>query len=82
MLEVTEDCTGLRSTLVAGQLPVDKWHPSMADPTQADRPCSTGCGRPLTTPASGAILCASASPVQPEHDCPSLLAARSHDRAT
>jgi len=31
-----EDRSGLRSTLVASQLPVDKWHPSMADPTVAD----------------------------------------------
>jgi DNA replication protein DnaC len=36
LLEVIEDRTGLRSTLVASQLPVDKWHPSMADPTLAD----------------------------------------------
>ena len=31
-----EDRSGLRSTVVASQLPVDKWHPSMADPTLAD----------------------------------------------
>jgi DNA replication protein DnaC len=31
LLEVVEDRTGLRSTIVASQLPVDKWHPSMAD---------------------------------------------------
>jgi DNA replication protein DnaC len=36
LLEVVEDRTGLRSTLVASQLPVDKWHPSMAGPTLAD----------------------------------------------
>lgn len=36
LLEVIEDRSGLRSTLVASQLPVDKWHPSMADPTLAD----------------------------------------------
>ena len=36
LLEVIEGRTGMRSTLVAGQLPVDKWHPSMAAPTQAD----------------------------------------------
>ena len=35
-LEVVEDRSGLRSTVVASQLPVDKWHPSMADPTLAD----------------------------------------------
>lgn len=36
LLEVVEDRSGLRSTLVASQLPVDKWHPAMADPTLAD----------------------------------------------
>ena len=36
LLEVIEDRTGLRSTVVASQLPLDKWHPSMADPTLAD----------------------------------------------
>jgi DNA replication protein DnaC len=38
---VVEDRTGLRSTVVASQLPVDKWHPAMADPTLAvlDRLC-------------------------------------------
>ena len=30
------DRSGLRSTLVVSQLPVDKWHPAMADPTLAD----------------------------------------------
>jgi DNA replication protein DnaC len=36
LLEVIEDRAGLRSTLVASQLPVDKWHAAMADPTLAD----------------------------------------------
>lgn len=36
LLEVVEDRTGVRSTVVASQVPVDKWHPSMADPTLAD----------------------------------------------
>jgi len=36
LLEVIEDRAGLRSTLVTSQLPVDKWHPAMADPTLAD----------------------------------------------
>jgi DNA replication protein DnaC len=36
LLEVIEDRAGLRSTLVASQLPVEKWHPAMADPTLAD----------------------------------------------
>jgi DNA replication protein DnaC len=33
LLEVIEDRAGRRSTLVASQLPVDKWLPAMADPT-------------------------------------------------
>jgi len=36
LLEVIEDRSQLRSTLVAGQLPVDAWHGAMADPTLAD----------------------------------------------
>ena len=36
LLEVVEDRAGLRSTLVASQRPIDKWHPAMADPTLAD----------------------------------------------
>lgn len=36
LLEVVEDRSGLRSTVVVSQLPVDKWHPAMADPTLAD----------------------------------------------
>jgi DNA replication protein DnaC len=33
LLEVVEDRSGLRSTLVASQMPVEKWHAAMADPT-------------------------------------------------
>ena len=36
LLEVIEDRTQLRSTLVASQLPVDAWHGAMADPTLAE----------------------------------------------
>lgn len=36
LLEVIEDRTQLRSTLVASQLPVDAWHSAMADPTLAE----------------------------------------------
>lgn len=36
LLEVIEDRAGLRSTIVASQLPVDKWHATMSDPTLAD----------------------------------------------
>jgi DNA replication protein DnaC len=36
LLEVVEDRNGLRSTIAVSQLPVDKWHPAMADPTLAD----------------------------------------------
>jgi DNA replication protein DnaC len=36
LLELLEDRHGLRSTLVAAQLPVDKWHTQIGDPTLAD----------------------------------------------
>jgi DNA replication protein DnaC len=36
LLEVIEDRSQLRSTLVASQLPVDSWHAALADPTLAD----------------------------------------------
>jgi len=36
LLELLEDRHGLRSTLVADQLPVDKWHAQIGDPTLAD----------------------------------------------
>jgi DNA replication protein DnaC len=36
LLELLEDRHGLRSTLVAAQLPVDKWHDHIGDPTLAD----------------------------------------------
>jgi DNA replication protein DnaC len=36
LLELIEDRHGLRSTLVAAQLPVDKWHAQIGDPTLAD----------------------------------------------
>lgn len=36
LLEVIEDRAGRRSTLVASQLPVENWHPAMADPTLAE----------------------------------------------
>ncbi len=36
LLEVIEDRSQLRSTLVAGQLPMEAWHGAMADPTLAD----------------------------------------------
>jgi DNA replication protein DnaC len=36
LLEVVEDRSGLRSTIVASQLPLDKWHAAMADLTLAD----------------------------------------------
>jgi DNA replication protein DnaC len=36
LLEILEDRSGLRSTLVAGQLPVDRWHDLIGDPTLAD----------------------------------------------
>jgi DNA replication protein DnaC len=36
LLEVIEDRAGRRSTRVASQLPVENWHPAMADPTLAE----------------------------------------------
>ena len=36
LLELLEDRHGFRSTLVAAQLPVDKWHAQIGDPTLAD----------------------------------------------
>jgi DNA replication protein DnaC len=43
LLEVMEDRAGLRSTVLASQLPVDKWHPSMSDPTLADAVLDRAC---------------------------------------
>jgi DNA replication protein DnaC len=36
LMEILEDRHGLKSTLIASQLPVDKWHDIIADPTLAD----------------------------------------------
>ena len=36
LLEIIEDRHGLRSTIVATQLPLDKWHDIIGDPTLAD----------------------------------------------
>ena len=36
LLEILDDCYGIRSTLVTSQLPVDHWHESIGDPTLAD----------------------------------------------
>lgn len=36
LLEVIEDRAQRRSTLIVSQLPVDAWHPAMADPTLAE----------------------------------------------
>jgi DNA replication protein DnaC len=36
MLEILEDRHELRSTVVTSQVPVDKWHPVIGDPTLAD----------------------------------------------
>ncbi len=36
LLEVLEDRDGDRSTLVASQLPPEKWHEQIGDPTVAD----------------------------------------------
>ncbi|MBW7866523.1 MAG: ATP-binding protein [Candidatus Hydrogenedens sp.] len=36
LLEILEDRHGLRSTLVASQLPIEKWHKVIGDPTMGD----------------------------------------------
>ena len=36
LLEILEDRAGTRSTIIASQLPTDKWHDHLADPTLAD----------------------------------------------
>ena len=36
VLEILEDRHGLRSTLVASQLPIAKWHKIIGDPTLGD----------------------------------------------
>jgi DNA replication protein DnaC len=36
LLEILEDRHGRRSSLVTAQLPVDKWHAQIGDPTLAD----------------------------------------------
>ncbi len=36
MLEICEERHGRRSTIVTSQIPVDKWHQLIADPTYAD----------------------------------------------
>lgn len=36
LLEVIEECQGKCSIIVAGQLPIDKWHQAIANPTVAD----------------------------------------------
>ena len=39
LLEIMEDRYGLRSTIWTSQLPVEKWHDHMGDPTVADAIC-------------------------------------------
>jgi len=36
LLEILEDRYGRRSTMVTSQLPVDRWHEIIGDPTYAD----------------------------------------------
>ena len=36
LLEILEDRHGVRSTLATSQLPVEKWHTTIGDPTLAD----------------------------------------------
>src|SRR5690606_13986691 len=39
LLEIMEDRYGLRSTVWTSQLPIEKWHDHLADPTIADAIC-------------------------------------------
>ena len=39
LLEIIEDRHGFRSTLITSQLPVEKWHDHIGDPTIADAVC-------------------------------------------
>jgi len=43
LLEVVEDRSGVRSTIFASQLPVDKWHSAMSDQTLADAVVDRAC---------------------------------------
>jgi len=36
LMEIVEDCYGSGSTLITSQLPVDKWHDVIGEPTFAD----------------------------------------------
>ena len=38
-LEIMEDRYNVRSTIVSSQIPVDKWHDVIGDPTIADAIC-------------------------------------------
>jgi len=39
LLEIIDDRHGSRSDIVASQLPVEKWHDHIGDPTIADAVC-------------------------------------------
>ena len=39
LLEIIEDRYGRRSTILASQLPIEKWHDQLGDPTVADAIC-------------------------------------------
>ena len=40
-LEVIEDRYGIRSTVLTSQLPVEKWHDAIADPTLSENDLKT-----------------------------------------
>lgn len=56
LLEVIEDRTELRSTIAVSQLPIDKWHPAMADPTVADALLDRLCHRAHRIALKGASM--------------------------
>ena len=56
LLEVGEDRTGLRSTIVTSQLPVALWHESLGEPTVADAICDRLLAAAHRIELSGASL--------------------------
>jgi DNA replication protein DnaC len=56
LLEVVEDRSGLRSTLIASQFSVEKWHPSMSDPTLGDAVLDRVCQAAHRLPLKGASM--------------------------
>ena len=56
LLEVIEDRTELRSTIAVSQLPIDKWHLALADPTVGDALLDRLCHRAHRIAMKGASM--------------------------